>query len=193
MLTHAKRLGCPNVSTETGTLNEQSEWLISPENATEAGYQKCRAAIEKLVRLAEKSGTILSIEPYWQNVIDSIDRAERLFRDVNSPSLRLVMDPCNYYRKEDLADTAPMLKEMFKRLGERIIIAHAKDVKASATGTDLPASGRGVLDYPLFLRLLIELDREMPLLIEHVTWQDVPRARDFVPRELEEGVKGYFS
>ena len=85
------------------------------------------------------------------------------------------MDPCNYYRKQDLPDTAPMLKEMFKRLGDKIIIAHAKDVKASATGTDLPASGRGVLDYPVYLRLLLELDREMPLLIEHVTWEDVPR------------------
>jgi sugar phosphate isomerase/epimerase len=185
VLAHAKRLGCANVSTETGTLNPQSEWVTSPENATEAGYQKCRAAIEKLVRLAEKTGAILSIEPYWQNIIDSIERAERLFRDVDSPALRLVMDPCNYYRKEDLPDTAPMLKEMFKRLGDKIIIAHAKDVKASAAGTDLPASGRGVLDYPLFLRLLLDLDREMPLLIEHVSWQDVPRARDYVLAALK--------
>ncbi len=185
LLANWKRAGCANVSTETGTLNPTSEWLISPENATEEGYQKCRAAIEKLVRQAEKTEAILSIEPYWQNVIDSIDRAERLLRDVDSPSLRLVMDPCNYYRKQDLPHTAPMLKEMFKRLGDKIIIAHAKDVKASATGTDLPASGRGDLDYPAYLRLLIELDREMPLLIEHVTWQDVPRARDYVLAQLK--------
>ncbi len=120
------------------------------------GYQKCRAAIEKLVRQAEKCGAILSIEPYWQNVIDSIDRAERLFRDVDSPSLRLVMDPCNYYRKQDLPDTVPMLKEMFKRLGDKIIIAHAKDVKASANGTDLPASGKGC---PRLSRLSPAADR----------------------------------
>jgi len=185
VLANWKRLGCANVSTETGTLNPTSEWLGSPENATEDGYQKCRAALEKLVRQAEKTGAILSIEPYWQNVIDSIDRAERIFHDVESPSFRLVMDPCNYYRKQDLPKTAPMLKEMFKRLGDKIVIAHAKDVKASAAGTDLPASGRGDLDYPLYLRLLIELDREMPLLIEHVTWQDVPRARDYVLKQLK--------
>jgi sugar phosphate isomerase/epimerase len=185
VLANWKRLGCANVSTETGTLNSASEWLIAPENATEDGYQKCRAAIEKLVRQAVKSGAILSIEPYWQNIIDSIDRAERIFRDIDSPSFRLVMDPCNYYRKADLPNTSPMLKEMFKRLGDKIVIAHAKDVKASAAGTDLPASGRGDLDYPLYLRLLIELDREMPLLIEHVTWQDVPRARDYVLAQLK--------
>jgi len=185
VLANWKRLGCANVSTETGTLNPASEWVASPENTTEAGYQKCRAAIERLVRQAEKTGAILSIEPYWQNIIDSIDRAERLFRDIDSPSFRLVMDPCNYYRKQDLPQTAPMLKEMFKRLGDKIVIAHAKDVKASATGTDLPASGRGNLDYPLFLRLLIELDREMPLVIEHVSWGDVPRARDYVLAALK--------
>jgi hypothetical protein len=37
------------------------------------------------------------------------------------------------------------------------------DVKAAADGTDLPASGKGVLDYPLFLRLLAGLNRELYL------------------------------
>ena len=55
-----------------------------------------------------------------------------------------------------------MLEEMFCRLGDRIVIAHAKDVKAAAgDGTDLPAAGLGVLDYPLYLRLLTHLDREI--------------------------------
>lgn len=180
LLTHWKRLGCPVVSTETGTFNRQSEWLESPENATEAGYLRCRTALEGLVRVAERSGAILSIEPYWRNVIDSVDRAARLFREVNSPALRLVMDPCNYMRKEDLARMQPMLEDMFKRLGDRIVVAHAKDVKASAEGTDLPASGLGVLDYPLYLRLLARLDRQVPFIIEHLSLPDMPRARDYV-------------
>jgi sugar phosphate isomerase/epimerase len=180
LLTNWKRLGCPVVSTETGTFNRQSEWMESPENATEDGYVRCRTAIEKLVRVAEKSGAVVSIEPYWRNVIDSVDRAARLFREVNSPALRLVMDPCNYMRKEDLARMQPMLEDMFKRLGDRVVVAHAKDVKASADGTDLPASGLGVLDYPLYLRLLARLDREMPLILEHLALPDMPRARDYV-------------
>jgi sugar phosphate isomerase/epimerase len=180
-----KRLGCPNISTETGTRNPESEWLISPENATEEAYVLCRAAMEKLARLAEKTGAVVSIEPYWQNVIDSIDRAERLFREVNSPSLRLVMDPCNFFRKEDLPRMQPMLEEMFKRLGDQIVLAHAKDVKASVDGTDLPAAGKGVLDYPLYLRLLAQLDREVYLSVEHVGLADVARARDYVLSQFE--------
>ena len=110
--------GLPNVSTETGTFNPKSDWVDSPENATEQGYLQCRSALEKLARMAEKAGAVVSIEPYWRNVIDSIDRTERLFREVNSPALKLVMDPCNYFRKEDLPRMKPMLEDMFRRLGD---------------------------------------------------------------------------
>ena len=73
-----------------------------------------------------------------------------------------------------------MLQEMFRQLGDRIVVGHAKDVRAAAKGTDLPAAGQGVLDYPLYLRLLAQLNRPMDLIIEHLTLPDVVRARDFV-------------
>ena len=178
-----KQFGCPVISTETGTFNDKSEWIESPENATEQGYQACRAALERLTKAAKKTGAVISIETYWRNVIDSIARAERVMRDV--PGLKLVMDPCNFYRKEDLSRMDPMLDEMFRLLGKKIVLAHAKDVKASADGTDLPASGKGVLDYPLYLHLLASLNRELCLVIEHLTLEDVPRARDYVLSQFE--------
>lgn len=180
LLKNWKRLGCPIVSTETGTFNSQSEFSDHPDNYTEKGYIACREAFTRLARMAEKTGAIVAIEAYWRNVIDSIERAERLFKDIPSPSLKLTMDPCNYYRKDDLARMQPMLDEMFKRIGKQTVLAHAKDVKAAADGTDLPAAGQGVLDYPLYLRHLAALDRELDLVIEHLQIQDVGRARDFV-------------
>ena len=178
-----KRFGCPVITTETGTFNEKSEWAESPENATEQGYQACRAALEKLVKAAKKSGAVLTIETYWKNVIGSIARAERVMREV--PGLKLTMDPCNYFRKEELPQMDAMLEEMFRKLGKKIVLAHAKDVKASADGTELPAAGTGVLNYPLYLRLLAGLNRELFLVIEHLTLPDVPRARDYVLGQFE--------
>jgi sugar phosphate isomerase/epimerase len=136
--------------------------------------------LEQLARMAEKAGAVVSIEPYWRNVIDSPDRVERLFRDIQSPGLRLVMDPCNYPRKEELPRMRPMLEDVFRRVGDYIVVAHAKDVVASADGMDLPAAGRGVLDYPHYLGLLAGLDRPIHLLLEHLVLDDVPRARDHV-------------
>ena len=182
-----RRLGSNNISTETGSRNPQSEWNDSPENATESAYQQCRASLEKFARLAEKTGAIVSIEPYWKNVISSAERAQRLFRDVQSPALKLVMDPCNYFRKAELAQMQPMLKDIFQRVGRQTVLAHAKDVKAAANAddTELPYAGQGVLDYPLYLRLLAQLDREMYLAVEHLTLPDVPAARDYVLAQYE--------
>jgi sugar phosphate isomerase/epimerase len=181
-----KRLGSPILCTETGTLNAQSEWLDSPENSTEKAYLDCRAVFERLASKAEKTGAVVAIEPYWKNIIASVDRAERLFREVPSKALKLVMDPCNYYRKEDLPRMGPILEDIFRRLGERTVIAHAKDVKAAAgDDTDLPASGLGALNYPLYLRLLAKLDGQLYLALEHLSQEDVPRARDFVLAQIE--------
>ena len=103
---------------------------------------------------------------------------------MGSPSLKLTMDPCNYYRKEDLPRMEPMLREIFAKVGAETVLAHAKDVKAAAEGTDLPAAGLGVLDYPLYISLLAGLDKELYLNLEHLTLEDVPRARDFVAGKL---------
>ena len=184
-LTHWKRLGCPIVSTETGTFNAKSQWLDAPENETEQGYQKCRAAMERWAKLAEKTGAVLTLEAYWRNVIGSIERAKRLLQEVKSPALKLVMDPANYFREEDLPRMKPMLKEMFKRLGPQIAVAHAKDVKSAPDGPQHPAAGLGQLDYPLYLRLLAELDRPIDVIFEHVKIDDVARARDFVVGHID--------
>jgi sugar phosphate isomerase/epimerase len=186
LLSNWERLGSRIVCTETGTLNAKSEWLEAPENQTEDAYLQCRSILTRLAKTAAGTGAILAIEPYWRNVIDSAQRTERLFREAGSPNLKLVMDPCNYYRKSDLARMQPVLEDIFERVGQQTVIAHAKDVKAAPDGTDLPASGMGVLDYPLYLRLLARLDREIPLIVEHLSLDDIPRARDFVLRQFEE-------
>lgn len=180
-----KRFGTPIISTETGTFNKDSQFASAPENYTEKGYQDCRAAFEKLARAAEKTGAIVAIEAYWHNIIDSIERNERIFRDINSPSFKLTMDPCNYFRGDDLDKMKPMLEDLFKRVGRDTVLSHAKDVKKSANGTDLPAAGQGVLDYPTYLRLLAGLDKELDLVIEHLTLDDVPRAREFVKAQFD--------
>ena len=185
LLTNWKRLGSPIVCTETGTLNEKSEWVESPDNYTDAAYAKCRDILAALAQHAHDSGATLAIEPYWRNVIDSAARAEKLFKDVASPALQLVMDPCNYYHNSDLPNMAPMLRDIFRRVGSHTVIAHAKDVKATPTGQDLPAAGLGVMDYPVFLGLLARLDKPLDLIIEHLELDDVPRARDYVLAQFD--------
>ena len=95
------------------------------------------------------------------------------------------MDPCNCFRKEDLPRMRPMLEDIFARVGKQTVVAHAKDVNEGPDGTDLPAAGKGVLDYPLYLRLLAQLDRELYLVIEHLGYDDMARSRDFVLSQFD--------
>ncbi len=186
-----KRLGSPIISTQSGTLNKQNEWADAPENHTEAAFVQFRGAVEKLVKAAEKTGAIIAIEAYYRHVIDTPERNERLYRDIPSPSLKLTMDPCNYFSNRNLSQMKPMLEELFKRVGRQIVLAHAKDVKAAPDGPGLPAAGLGVLDYPLYLRKLAELDKELDLIVEHLKLDDVPRAVEFVREQMEKvGLEG---
>jgi sugar phosphate isomerase/epimerase len=180
-----KRFGSPIISTETGTLHKTNEWADTPENHTEAGYAECRKVLEGLAKAAEKTGAIIAIETYYRHVIDTPERTEKLFRDVNSPSLKLTMDPCNYFNNENLSKMKPMLEDIFKRVGKQTVLAHAKDVKAAPGGPALPAAGLGVLDYPLYLRELTELNKELFLVIEHLKLDDVARAAKFVRDQME--------
>jgi sugar phosphate isomerase/epimerase len=79
----------------------------------------------------------------------------------------------------------PLLEEIFHLVGKKTVLAHAKDLKASPNGPDLPAAGLGALDYPLFLKLLASLDKPLYLALEHLGPEDVPRARKYVLEQFE--------
>ena len=129
---------------------------------------------------------MLTIEPYWRNIIGSIERAERLFREVHSPALRLVMDPCNFFRKEDLPRMKPMLEAMFSApRATRSRSPTPRTSRLRPRGPTCPPPGLGVLDYPLFLRLLAGLDRPLLLVVEHLKRAEVTRVRDFVQGQFE--------
>ena len=143
LLSNGKRLGCSLVSTETGTFNSQSEWQDAPENQTEEGYLQCKAALEKHARTAEKHGTVLTIEAYYRNIIGTIDRAERLFQRGPLPGPPAGDGPVQLLPQGGPSPDEADARGHVPRLGDQIVIAHAKDVKASPEGEDLPAAGPG--------------------------------------------------
>ncbi len=90
-------------------------------------------------------------------------------------------------------------------LGNRILIAHAKDVKLSGEDKsekhadidaaeghtfrgvgeiELPAPGLGMLNYDFYLRRLAEKSPNIPIIIEHLDEADVPRAKHFLDGKL---------
>ncbi|PZP98242.1 sugar phosphate isomerase/epimerase family protein [Pseudorhodoferax soli] len=208
VLRHARDCGSPYVITETGTFNRDSDWSAHPDNKTERVYADCVQVVRELAREAHEHGAMLLVETYVNNVIGSVEETLRLFADVDHPGLGLLMDPTNYFEAHNIDQMDSVLNQMFDALGDRIRIAHAKDVKR-ASGSDksekfadidaseahqfrgvgeieLPAPGLGALNYRLYLQRLARLHPNIPIIIEHLDESDVARAKRFLDGQLLE-------
>ncbi len=199
------RLRHAYVISESGTFNPSQRLGPDPHNRTEDAYEQARDVLAELAQTAYDHGSTFLLETYVNNVIGSRARDRRVFNDVRSPGLELLMDPTNYF--DELQHRRHGLRPergVRRRLGDRVRIAHAKDVKragddksekhadigdddALASHTfrgvgeiELPAAGLGSLNYDLYLQRLSEQSPNVPLIIEHLDESDVPRAKKFV-------------
>ena len=209
IIRNARAFGTPYVISESGTFNPDSEWDGDPHNRSEDAYEQVRDVLADLAQTAYDHGAVFLLETYVNNVIGSVRETVRVFNDVRSPGLELLMDPTNYFDGTNIDDMDAVLNEVFDTLGDRVRIAHAKDVKragddksekhadigdddALASHTfrgvgeiELPAAGLGSLNYDLYLQRLSQLSPNVPLIIEHLDESDVPRAKQFLVDTLK--------
>lgn len=205
MMERALDLGSPYVASETGTYHPESDWMWDDRNASEAAYEETAEIIYDIVKFGKEVGATFIVENYVNNVIGSIEQVQRLFADVNMPNLKLICDPTNYFTAENITDIDGQLRRIFDALADKMVIAHAKDIKQSddtavkqadidadeshmfrgAGGIDLPAAGLGDLNYERYVSLLAKHHPNIPLIIEHVDNGDIPRAKQFVDGVLK--------
>lgn len=203
----AWELGTPYVATETGTFNPDSDWVAHDRNRTLEGFKEFYKVTREAVKVAKLNGSILCLEPYVQNVIGSVEDCKRIFSEINSPYLKLILDPTNFFELHNIDRMDETLDLIFNELSDEVVIAHAKDVKRTEVPTgvcrekrmgtkdealsfrgvrnmELPAPGLGELNYPYYLKWLLHTSPNIPLIIEHLAEEDVPRAKKFVDQML---------
>jgi len=209
IIRNARKFGTPYVVSESGTFNTESDWVADPKNKTEEGYAAAREVLADLAQTAYDHGAVFLLETYVNNVIGSLEETVRIFKDVASPGMELLMDPTNYFETYNIDQMDSVLNEVFDTVGDRVRIAHAKDVKRSGEDKsekhadigdenaleshtfrgvgeiELPAAGLGELNYDLYLQRLSEKSPNVPLIIEHLDESDVPRAKQFVDGVLK--------
>lgn len=205
LIRYANELGSPYVISETGTFDAHSDWVQHPKNKTAEGYEECCKVIQELVDFSRQHGVTFLVETYVNNVIGSVEETLRLFADIKDPHLGLLMDPTNYFEEHNIDQMDKTLNQIFNALSDKIKISHAKDVKRAATaqgvkmanidaseahtlrgvGTiELPAPGLGSLNYDLYLQRLSREYPNIPIIIEHLEEEDVPRAKQFLDEKL---------
>ena len=78
---------------------------------------------------------------------------------------------------------AEILDEAFDLLGERIVLAHAKDLDHDGDAGNLPA-GHGLLDYDRYVRLLQGCGYAGALVLHGLDERDVPACVAFLRAKL---------
>lgn len=201
----SRDLGCPYVVSETGTFNQDSDWVYDAKNSTEEAYEEVCSTIIDLSKFAYDNGSVFLVENYVNNIIGSVDQVLRLFSDVNHPGLGLLMDPTNYFSDNNIDDVDNEINRIFNALSDKIKVAHAKDCKRAedasekhvnidadeshtfrgAGAVELPAPGLGILNYELYLNRLSKHHPNIPIIIEHLEEDDIARAKKFLDNKLK--------
>lgn len=182
-------LGCRYISTETGTY-AAGEWDFDARNRTPAAWDDLRQVTDTLVGVAIQCKATILYEPYIVNVCSSPEQAARLVNEIGSPHLALLMDPTNWFSADAVQpeQVPDVLERGFAAERGLFRLAHAKDVAPPRPGREkpeLPGPGQGILDYPRYLRLLRQHGYDGPLIIEHLTEDEVPAAVAFVASQIQ--------
>jgi sugar phosphate isomerase/epimerase len=147
----ARRMGSPVVTLCSGSRNASDMWKYHPDNRSAAAWKDLRTELDLALELAEGSGIQLGIEPEPGNVICDAIAAAQLLKEIASPHLGIVLDAANLLTARSLARQDDVMEEAVCLLGERLLLAHAKDI--ASDGTIVPA-GAGAVHLGVFVKLL---------------------------------------
>jgi sugar phosphate isomerase/epimerase len=186
-LRFARDFGCSLVGTETGSLNPDCSW--HPDTGGKAAFDALRGSVERLVRIAERCGSIVAIEPVAdQHTVSSIERTKALIDRIDSPALGIIFDPVNLIPRKGLKESqADFFERAFEAFGSRVVAVHLKDFRmAEGEKSEIVAPGSGEFDFTAFFRLLQEKKPGIEALLENTSPATAPAALEFVRRTAAE-------
>jgi sugar phosphate isomerase/epimerase len=111
----------------TGTLDREDMWRWNPENVRKSTWDELVQTMREAATIADRHEVTLAFEPELNNVVNSVMRARRLLDEVDSPWLKVVIDPANLVRPGELDRLPEILDEACDWLGPDIVLAHAKE------------------------------------------------------------------
>ncbi|HEX7735673.1 MAG TPA: sugar phosphate isomerase/epimerase family protein [Ktedonobacteraceae bacterium] len=174
-------IGSPMLCSEAGTYHPSDEWNWDPANATEQAFTRLRETLRPVLKAASAYGVQIGLEPYVMSVLHTPERAARLMQELNSPFACLVCDPAGMLNRVTLEDQEAFLLEAFQLISPSIGLVHVEDCRPDPNGHFLwLAAGQGLINYPLFMDLLVQSGYRGPLILEHLSESDLSTAREYV-------------
>lgn len=161
---------CVNIA---GSLNP-SVWHGPHKDNLSAGTLEIIVAVTReIVDTIKPKRTFYTLEAMPWIYPDSVDSYIEAVKAIDRPGVAVHLDPVNFITNpRTYFSNAAMLEDCFKRLGPLIKSCHAKDIclrqEPVSVMFDEVRPGLGALDYTTFLRNMASLNRDIPLMIEHL-------------------------
>ncbi|KWX83737.1 xylose isomerase [Paenibacillus riograndensis] len=150
-LRYARQFGAPMVATETGALTTFAEF--EPYRYEELGWETLRVTVEELAEEAEKWGVFLGLEGGSTHTLSTPAKVRRSPDEVPSSAMGEGFDPCNLIG-DNVQNQDEIVDEAFSLFGDRIILAHLKDMYAEGIRIRHGQAGRGLFHTAEFLNKL---------------------------------------
>lgn len=182
LVSACKGMGISVVSLCTGTRDPEDMWRWHPENTSTQAWEDLLRSMDAALHIAEEEDVTLAFEPERANVINTASRGRALLDAIQSPRLKVVIDPANLIVPGNEQQMHSVLDEAFDLLGKDIVLAHAKDRGPDDT---FRAAGEGILDYNHYLRLLKAAAFDGPLILHGLTEDQVNVAVGFLRDKLQ--------
>ncbi len=144
-----------------------------PENFSEAAFDEAVEMARGFIDEVKPKTAFFTYEIFPFSVVDSPAEIARLIKAVDRKQFGVHLDLVNLINSPRAYwSSGAIMDECVKLFGERIVAAHAKDVKMKEPAISVileeVLAGEGALDIAAFLRCLHKLPQEVPLMLEHL-------------------------
>ena len=173
----APGMGCHIVTVCSGSKHEQDKWRHHPSNDDPQSWTEMCREFDIICDDADRHGVLVGVEPEPANIISNAMRAADLLAAFPGGPIRIVLDPANLIEGVAQDSHERTIDQALDRLGPMTVLAHAKD--RHANGTVAPA-GKGVVDWPHFLRGLKSCGFDGPLIAHGMSQSDAPAVAEFL-------------
>jgi sugar phosphate isomerase/epimerase len=167
-----------------GSYNNMGCVMSHKDNFSEANVDHNIRVIQRIIDEVKPRKTKLVLETESYVLPDNPDVYLRMMKEINRDAFAVHLDPVNmtsdprrvYYNGD-------FIRECFDKLGPYIVSCHAKDtnlIHHATTQITETFVGDGTLDYDAYLTELSKLPQEPPLMIEHLSEDQLPAALNYV-------------
>jgi sugar phosphate isomerase/epimerase len=170
---------------------ETGEWgNPHPDNTSERSFEETVRIVQDILDEVQPQNSKLVLEacytlPHNPDVyLRLVETIDRIGFGVHLDPINMLTSPERYY------NNAEFTKDCFAKLGPHIVSCHGKDVIMKRHWPlfidEETTIGNGFFDWGVYLKELDAMHEDMPLLIEHLTEEQLAPSLNFLSRKAAE-------